>query len=242
MGVVLGIVVGDARQPGVELGAPELLGGDLLAGGGFHQRRAAQEDGRLLADHDGLVRHRRHIGAAGGAGAHDASDLGNARRRHRRLIVEDAAEMLAVGEDLVLVRQVGAAGVDQVDAGKAVLQRDLLGPQMLLDGERVIGAALDGGVVDDDDRLAAFDAADAGDHAGGGDLAAIHVPGGELADLQKGRARIEKLGQPLAGQQLAAGKMPLPRLLGAAALDDGRLVGDVGDQRAHAGGFVRESG
>ena len=43
-------------------------------------------------------------------------------RRHVGLVVEDAAEMLAVGKHLVLVRQVGAAGIDQVDAGQPVLR------------------------------------------------------------------------------------------------------------------------
>ena len=46
-------------------------------------------------------------------------------------MVEDA-EALAVGEHLVLVGQVGAAGVHQVGAGQAVLGGDLLRPQVLL--------------------------------------------------------------------------------------------------------------
>ena len=70
-----------------------------------------------------LVAHRRHVGAAGGAGAHHHRDLRDALRRHVGLVVEDAAEVVAVREDLVLERQVGAAGIDQVDAGQAVLLR-----------------------------------------------------------------------------------------------------------------------
>ncbi len=42
---------------------------------------------------------------------------------HLRLVEEDAAEMVAVGEDLGLVRQVGAAAVDQIDARQPVLAR-----------------------------------------------------------------------------------------------------------------------
>ena len=42
--VVFGEVVGDARQPRVDVGAAELLGGDLFAGGGLHERRAAEKD------------------------------------------------------------------------------------------------------------------------------------------------------------------------------------------------------
>ena len=77
--------------------------------------------------------------------------------RHRRLVEEDPAEVLAVGEDLVLQRQEGAAGVDEVDARQPVLQRDLLRPQVLLDRHRVVGAALDGRVVGDDHALAPAD-------------------------------------------------------------------------------------
>jgi len=70
------------------------------------------------------------------------------------LVEEDAAEVVAVGEDLVLVRQVRAAGVDQVDAGQAVLRGDFLRAQVLLHRHREVGAALDRGVVADDHAFA----------------------------------------------------------------------------------------
>ena len=63
-------------------------------------------------------------------------------RAHVGLVVEDAAEVLAIREHLVLVRQVGAARVDEVDAGQAVLLGDLLRAQVLLDGHRVVGCLL----------------------------------------------------------------------------------------------------
>jgi hypothetical protein len=56
-----------------------------------------------------LVAHRRHVGAAGRARAHHHRDLRDALRAHVGLVEEDAAEVVAVGEDLVLVGQVGAA-------------------------------------------------------------------------------------------------------------------------------------
>ena len=167
MRVVLGEMVGDAGKTRMDLRAAEFFGRDVLAGRGLHQRRAAKEDGALVPDDDALVGHRRHIGAARRAGAHDAGDLRDAGRAHRRLVEEDAPEMLAVGKDLVLVGQVGAAGIDEVDAGQIVLQRDLLRAQMLLHGERIVGAALHRGVVDDDHHFASRHAADAGDEAGG---------------------------------------------------------------------------
>ena len=85
---------------------------------------------------------------------------------HLRLVVEDPPEVVAVGEHLGLQRQERAAGVDQVDARQPVLGRDLLRPQVLLDGQRVVRAALHGGVVGDDHARPARDPADAGDDAG----------------------------------------------------------------------------
>ncbi len=67
------------------------------------------------------------------------------------------------GKDLVLLRQEGAAGIDHVDAGQIVLPRDVLRAQMFFHRHRIIGAALDGGIVGDNDAFAARDPADAGD-------------------------------------------------------------------------------
>ena len=114
--------------------------------------------------------------------------------RHLRLVEEDAAEMVAVGEDLGLVRQVRAAAVDQIDARQPVLLGDLLRAEVLLDRQRIVGAALHRRVVADDHHLPARHAADAGDHARAGHFALVHVAGGELADLEERRAGIE---QPL---------------------------------------------
>ena len=87
-------------------------------------------------DDDRFVRHRRHVGAAGRARAHDDGDLRDALGRHARLVEEDAAEVIAVGKDLGLQRQERAAGVDEVDARQAVLERDLLRAHVLLDRDR----------------------------------------------------------------------------------------------------------
>ena len=137
----------------MHVGAAEFFRRHHLAGRRLHQRRSAEKDRALIAHDDALVRHRRDIGAAGRAGAHHDRDLRNALRRHLRLIVEDAAEMPLVGENLVLLRQERAAGIDHVDAGKIVLPRDILRAKMLLHRHRIVGAALDGGVVGDDRRI-----------------------------------------------------------------------------------------
>ena len=71
--------------------------------------------------------------------------------------------MIAIGKDFRLVGQIGAAAVHQIEAGQAVLLRDLLRAQMLFHRDGKIGAALHGGVIGDDHRLAAHHTADAGD-------------------------------------------------------------------------------
>ena len=203
MTIVLGKIVGDAGFLGVHVGAAEFFGTDDFARCRFHQRRAAEKNGALIAHDDGLVRHRRHIGAARGAGAHHHGDLGDAGSRQRRLIVEDAAKMLAVGKYFGLMRQVGAAGIDQINARKPVLARDLLRAQMLLHRHRIIGAAFDGGIVADDDAFAVTDATDASDEAGAMDVIVIHVGGSERRQFQKRRAGIEQRQHALARQKLA---------------------------------------
>ena len=145
----------------MDVGAAEFLGRDLLAGRRLHERRAAEEDRAGALDDDRLVRHRRHVGAAGRAGAHDDGHLRDALGRHARLVEEDAAEVVPVGEDVGLQRQERAARVDEVHARQAVLERDLLRAHVLLHGDREVRAALDRGVVGDDQHLAPRHAADA---------------------------------------------------------------------------------
>ena len=200
MMVVQRIMVGNAGDPAVHLGAAELLGGDDFAGRGADQRRPAEKDRPLPAYDDQLVRHRRHIGAPRRTRAHDEGDLRNAGRREARLIVEDAPEMIAVGKDLVLGRQKRPARIDEIEAGQPVVAGDLLRPQVLLDGHREIGAALDRRVIGDDDAFAAHDPPDAGDNPGRRHLAVIHAEGGELRKLKKRRPRVEQCPHPLARQ------------------------------------------
>ena len=240
MAIVVGEVVGDARKPGVHVAAAELLGADDLADRRLHQRRPAEEDRALVLDDHGLVAHRRHVGAARRARAHHHRDLGDALGAHVGLVEEDPAEVLAVGKDLVLARQEGAAGIDQVDAGQAVLQRDLLRPQMLLDRHRVVGAALHRRIVGDDHAFLPRDPADAGDHPGGRGLAVVHAEGGELADLEEGRAGVEQAVDALARQQLAARRVALPRLGVAAEGDLGGLGPQVVDLLLQRGGVAAE--
>ncbi|MNZ85824.1 hypothetical protein D3C78_1046290 [compost metagenome] len=209
----------------MHVGATEVFGADHFTRSGLDQRGAGEKDRRLLADHDRFVGHRRHIGATGGARAHDHGDLRNAERAHVGLVEEDPPEVLAVGEHFILARQVGAAGVHQVQARQAVLQGDGLGAQVFFHRQRVVGAAFDRGVVGDDHAFDAFDPADAGDHASGRDVFAVHLMGGQLADFEERRAGVEQAVDPIARQQFAPRGVPLLGL-GPAALVN------LGDQAA----------
>ena len=131
------------------------------------------------------------------------------------------------------MRQERAAGIDHVDAGQIVLPRDILRAQMLLHGHRIIGAALDGGVVGDDDAFAARNAPDAGDDAGGMDVAAIEAVGRQRRQFEKRGAGIDQQVDALARQHLAARGMPGARSLAAAAGHHLELFAKLGDEAAH---------
>ncbi len=156
--------------------------------------------------------------------------------------------MVAVGEDLRLVRQVRPAAVDEVDARQAVLLRDFLRAQVLLDRHRVIGAALHGGIVAHDHHLPARNAADPADQPRAVDFVlAVHAVGGKLADLEEGRAGIEQPLDPFAREQLAPPDMPLAAAFGPAerGCGDGRtqLLGErpvVREPRLGVGRFAVE--
>ncbi len=229
--VVVGQMVGHPGDLGVQISAAELLGGHDLAGRGLHQRRPAEEDGALVAHDDGLVAHRGNVGAAGGARTEDRGDLRDSVGAHGRLVVEDAAEVFTVGEHLVLARQERAAGVDQVDARQPVLQCDLLSTQVLLDGDRVVGAALDRGVVGHDHALAAGDPPDPGDHARTGALVVVHAVGGQCRQFQERAARIEQSVDAVARQELSTADVALACAFGPAERRHGELAAQLVDQR-----------
>ena len=182
-------VVGDAGDRGVDVASAEVLGAHLLAGRGLHERRAAEEDRAGALDDDRLVAHRRDIGSAGRGAAHHERDLGDPGRRHPGLVVEDPAEVVAVGEDVGLERQERAAAVDEIDARQAVLEGDLLGAEMLLDRHRVVGAALDGRVVGDDHDRRPLDPADPGDDPGRRGVVVVEAVGGERTELEERASR-----------------------------------------------------
>ena len=152
-----------------------------------------------------------------------------------RLVVEDAAEIIAVGKHLILRRQERTAAFHEVNARQLIVAGDLLGTQVFLNGDRIVGAALHRGIVRHHHALAPGDAANAGDDAGAGDVAAVHAVGGELRELEKGAAGVEQHADALARRELAR-RLVLFRGGTRAAPGDARHLGmqiaDQGTQRA----------
>ena len=201
--IVIGEVVGDAGHACMHIGAAEIFSADLFARRRSDQRRSREKDRALVADDDGLVGHRRHVRAAGGARAHHAGDLRHAGGGHVRLVVENPPEMIAVGKHFVLARQMRAARVDEIDARQAILECDFLRAQMLLHGQREVGAAFHGRIVGDDHAAHAVYCRDAGDQARCGNLPVVHGPRRERRKLEKRGVAIEQFRDALAHRQLS---------------------------------------
>ena len=161
--LVGGEVVGEPGDPGVHLGAAERLVVGLLAGRHLHQRRPGEEHLGPVLDHHDVVGHARQVGAAGGRVAEHEGDRRDPVRRRPGEVAERAP---AGDEDLLLGRQVGAAGLDEVDHRQPVLEGDVGGAERLAQRERVARPASHGRVVGADQALDAADDADAGDDAG----------------------------------------------------------------------------
>lgn len=129
-------MIDHAGNFGVNIAAAEFFGAHDFAGGGFHQWRAAKENGALIAHDDGFIGHRGDISATCGTGPHDHSNLWDALGAHGRLIVKNASEMVAVWEDLILQREESAAGIDQINAWQAVFAGDVLSAKVFFDRHR----------------------------------------------------------------------------------------------------------
>ena len=212
-------------------GPPQVLGADFLPGRRAHQGGPGEEDGARAAHDHRLVAHGRDVGPSGGARAHHGRDLGDALGGEAGLVVEDAPEVLPVGEDLRLQGEEGPAGIHKVDAGEVVLQGHLLGPQVLLHRQGVVGAALDGGVVGHHQHRPPGDGADAGDDAPRRHLVLVHPPRCERRELQERGVRIEEAGDPLADEQLAPGLVALPGPRRAPFLGPAQALAEIVHQR-----------
>ena len=161
--VILGHMIDHARFTAMQVAAAQILGANLFTRCGLDQWRACQEDSALITNNDALIRHCRNICATSGTTAHDTGDLRDALGAHICLVEEDAPEMVTVGKNLVLMRQIRTAAVDQIDAWQMVRLGDFLRPQMLFDRHRVISTTLYRRVITNNHALAARNTADSRD-------------------------------------------------------------------------------
>ena len=153
--------------------------------------------------------------------------------RHARLVVEDAAEMLAVGKHLRLQRQEGTTGIDEIDTRQPIVERHLLGAEVFLDGEGIVRATLDCRVVGHDEDIAAGHPANPGHEACARRLVVVDVPGGKRRQLEKGRLGIEQLVDALANGKLALGAMPFDVFRAATLAGHVLALAQLVDQPLH---------
>jgi hypothetical protein len=204
--IILRQVLPQPRHPGVHLGPAQLLFRRHLARRGHQQRWPGEERARTPAHHDHDVGEARHVGAARRARAVLHGDHRDARGREARQVAEQAAPENEAF-DLVF-GEVGARALHQMHEGQAVLQRDLLHAQDLLQPARLDRAGVDARVAGHHHAAHAGHEAHARDHAATGHrllrvLCVLQVAG-QRAQRHIGRTRIQQQGDALARQQLAA--------------------------------------
>ena len=196
----------------MQFAAAQFFCGDSFACGSFDKWRTSKEDRSLPAHDDRLVAHGRHISTACSARAHHHSNLRDAARAHVRLVKEDAAKVVAIRKDLILIGKVRATGIHQIDARQMVFSRDFLCTKMFLHGHRIIGAALDGRVIGKNHNITARDTPHTGNRAAGRHITAVQPVRRKKSNFQKRRSWIEKRLNAIPRKHLTTCKMPFPRL------------------------------
>ena len=193
----------------------------MLADHHLGHARRAEVHRRVALDHEHHVAERGDVRAARGRRPEQAAHLRHlAREPH--LVGEDAPGAAPAREQLDLVGDARAGGVDEVHDRQLVPQRVLGEAHDLLDRARAPRARLHRRVVGHHAHRAAVDAADAGDDAVGREIAGERV--GEQRVLDE-RALVEEQREAVAHEQLVLprellpflGEVPLPRPVGELA-------------------------
>ena len=208
--------------------AAELLARDLLPDRGLHERRPGEIEPASLGHHK-RVAEDRQVSAARDAVAHDRGELRDPLRRDHRVVAEDATEVVGVGKDVLLQRQVDARAVDEVDQRHLRPLGDRLSADDLLAGHRKERAGLHGGVVGDDHRGPSLDRAQGGHDARGRGPAvlAVHPVGGEEPAFEPGRSGVEQVFEAFPGGEASVPVLPLDALGATALLESGGLLEQV---------------
>ncbi len=202
--VVLVSPVGDRRLGRVHLGTAELFGGDRFVGHGLHYVGTGDEHVARVLHHEDEVGHGGRVDVATGARPHDHGNLRDDAGGH-----DVAREHLAVAAERVdALLNAGAAGVEQADDWRTVLQRHILNLGHLAGVARRQRSAHDGEVLGEDVDDPPVDGAPAGDDAITGGLLLLHAEVGagmldESVELLEGVLVHQQL-DTLTGGQLAA--------------------------------------
>ena len=106
---------------------------------------------------------------------------------------------MSVRKHFILIREIGAAGIYQVDTGEVVFLGDVLSTQMLFHRDGEVGTTFDRCVIDDDDALLPVNPPDACNDTGGRYIIfAVHVVRSQLREFEKRRAWIYQCVDPVA--------------------------------------------
>ncbi len=115
----------------VHCGSAKLLGVDVLSDRGLHQRGAGEIELAPFS-HKKLVAENREVSAAGHAMTHHRRVLGNSHGREDRVVAENPAEIILIGKDFVLHRQINSRRVNQVNERQIAAGRNFLARRTFL--------------------------------------------------------------------------------------------------------------
>jgi hypothetical protein len=122
--------------------------------------------------------------------------LRNTHRAHYRVVAENAAEIVRIGEDVFLQRQKNAGRIDQINCGNVIFDGDILRADDFLCRHREKRAGFHGRVIGDEHKSPSADFCESGDRSCRGRAAPllVHFVSGENAQLKKLRARVYQFG------------------------------------------------
>ena len=145
------------------------------------------------------------------------------------MVPEDTTEVVFVGEDFILHREVRAGGIDKVDKWQIILEGDTLRTQHFFTGLGEEGPGLHRGIVGDNHAGTTLDDADARDRTRRGDIAhfGVHVVGGPEVQLQEEVVFIDKVLDALTRYKTTQFMLAVYTTLPAAFTDDGFLDFDI---------------
>ena len=233
-GVVRLAKINRSADLGVHLRAAEFFGCGFLPDGGLDQRRGGEEKPASFG-HQNVIAHYRQIRASGNTHAHDRGDLRNAHRAHHGVIAEYAAKVVGIGEYVFLQRQKNAGGIDEIQNGNAVFDRDVLRADHFLGGHRKERARFYGGVVRNDHHQATGHATGADDGSSGRRAAPflVHFVCGVEPEFEKLRFGINQECDSFAGSEAVLLVLGFDGFCAAAFADAAFFVFDFGEAINH---------